>query len=502
MKNFQVDLVNAWRDYAAGKIDDKTLKGFSAGFGIYQQCDLNAMMRIRRVAGIITASDVENVADIMERYSIPFAHLTTRQDIQIHGVKPAEVPSVLEDCENVGFRFRGGGGDTFRNVLVSRDSGLHEDTAFDVVPYARALADAFYTFDTAYKLPRKIKIGFSDRIADVCLPKLQDLGFAAKVVDGRRVFETYFAGGIGFKPRIGIKLFDALPASECVCVAMALTRLFNDKGCRTNRAHARIRFLREDLGDEALVNLMMEYYEQAKAECPKVTESMLTAEIIPAVGFSVNAVPVDEGFEQWKSLCVNRLTDGISSVRVLVPFGNFTAGEFRKFAAVMSKYGATRYQILNTLDLSVGPIPDDQLAGFYNVLVTELGDRDYTLRSFVGHVSTCIGNGICRSGANDSPAFGKAFAKVLDRYLPADTMEKLDLARAVLDEVRISGCPNSCTNSCAFKHGYVCRKTVNGPELVPYSCGSAEAGKLGTMQVVESRLVADAAEAFASKYIK
>ena len=501
MREFQNDLVRAWQDYAAGKIDDKTLKGFTAGFGIYQQCDLNAMMRIRRPGGIVTAADLTNAATIMEKYSIPFAHITTRQAIQLHGVRPSDVPSALEDCEKIGFRFRGGGGDTFRNTLVCRDSGLHADTAFDVLPYARVMSELFYEFDTAYKLPRKIKIGFADRIADVWLPKVQDLGFAAKIVDGKRVFETYFAGGIGFKPRVGIKLFDALPASECVRLAMALTRLFNDRGCRTNRAHARIRFLREDLGDEALVKLLLEYYENAKKDCPAVTDDMLKEEDIPTACFPVNAEPVDAGFNQWKALCVKPLAGGMHSIRVLVPFGNFTASEFRRFAEVMSSYGATRYQIINKLDFSIGPVPENQLAGFYNVLVNEFRDRDYTLRSFVGHISTCIGNVICRSGANDSPSFGKAFAEALDRYLPADTPEKLNLARAVLDEVRISGCPNSCTNPCAFKHGYVCRKTANGQELVPYSRCCIDAGELGSMVVTESKPVAEAAAALATEYL-
>ena len=48
MKEFQQNLVAAWRDYAAGRIDAKALKAVSAGFGIYEQRDGKAMMRIRR----------------------------------------------------------------------------------------------------------------------------------------------------------------------------------------------------------------------------------------------------------------------------------------------------------------------------------------------------------------------------------------------------------------------------------------------------------------------
>ena len=88
MKSFQQMLVAAWRDYVAGKIDAKALKGVSAGFGIYQQRDDNVMMRVRRPGGIITTEDFVRAAELMDRFSIPFAHITTRQDIQLHGVAP------------------------------------------------------------------------------------------------------------------------------------------------------------------------------------------------------------------------------------------------------------------------------------------------------------------------------------------------------------------------------------------------------------------------------
>ena len=40
MQEFQKNLVAAWTDFVAGRIDAKALKGQSAGFGIYQQGSL------------------------------------------------------------------------------------------------------------------------------------------------------------------------------------------------------------------------------------------------------------------------------------------------------------------------------------------------------------------------------------------------------------------------------------------------------------------------------
>ena len=396
MKEFQQNLVAAWRDYAAGRIDAKALKAVSAGFGIYEQRDGKAMMRIRRVAGRITTGDLRSVAATLRRHGGGYAHLTTRQDIQLHGIPATEVPAALETCEAFGFRFRGGGGDTFRNTLVSPYSGLSADSVFDVAPYARALSEAFYAFDLAYGLPRKLKIAFADREADAGLAQTNDLGFVAKSVDGAPVFETYLAGGIGFKPRLGIKLFDALPAAECIRVAMALAALFNDKGCRTNRCHARIRFLRDDFGDDGLVTLFHEYLARVPADAPRVDAPV--REPPPVTAFSTGETTA-AGFEVWRQLAVRPLAHDLVAVRIFVPYGNFTADELEAFAAAMEPFNACRFEILPTLDLGIA-VPQTQLPGLYATLLG-MG-RDYVAASFAGNVRTCIGCTVCKSGVTDA----------------------------------------------------------------------------------------------------
>ena len=475
MKEFQQSLVSAWRDYASGKIDAKTLKGASAGFGIYEQRNGKAMMRVRRVAGRVSTGDLRAAATILRRHGGDFAHLTTRQDLQLHGIPAAEVPAALEACEAAGFRFRGGGGDTFRNTLVSSYSGLFADSVFDVAPYARALSDAFYGFDLAYGLPRKLKIAFADRPADAWLAQSNDLGFVAKrTAEGEPVFETYLAGGIGFKPRLGLKLFDALPAAECIRAAMALTALFHDKGCRTNRCHARIRFLRDDFGDEGLVRLFHEYYAKVPADAPRA--DVPAGDPPPETAFPLTAAAGD-GFPTWRQLAVSPLAHGLFAVRIFVPFGNFTADELEAFAAAMEPFNATRFEVLPSLDLGV-VVPEAQLPGLYATLLG-LG-RDYVARSFVGNLRTCIGCAVCKGGATDAPEVGRLAGEYFDaRYRPLDTAEKLAVARALLNDVRISGCPNSCTCHPLAKFGFAGRKLNGADAETAFTPGSLRPASLG-----------------------
>ena len=494
MQIFQENLVRAWTDYAAGRIDEKTLKGQSAGFGIYQQRDLNAMMRVRRTGGIVSAADLTALAQIMRRFAIPLIHLTSRQDLQFHGVRPADVPAVLEACEAASFPFRGGGGDTFRNVIVSRNSGLFADSAFDVLPYARSLARAFSTYDDAYSLPRKLKIGFADRIADRALAQSQDLGFVARMESGRRVFEAYFAGGLGFKPRLGLKVFDALPAEDCTRLAVALVRLFREKGCRTNRAHARIRFLRDDFGDEPLSRMLRDAFATVTCEPASVGDP----EVLSVPSLPPEPLPADAHFAVWRALCAERLVGSRFAVRLLVPFGNFTADELERLVVTLARCGITRYQIANSRDLVIAPVDESQLGSLYRVLRTALKDRDYTLKSYAGHVVTCIGGGVCRTGMCDSSAFGRAVAAELDRFLPADTPERLALARTVLDETSISGCPNGCTRACTARFGFICRSAGDLRELVPFV--SPDGNAPGVLEPAAAQSVSATVAALAARH--
>ena len=474
------ELLGAWADFNAKKITPAQLKAVSSGFGIYQQKDDAVMMRIRRTGGVVTLDDLEAVARLLGKYAIPYAHITTRQAIQLHGVRPDQVADCLADCEAAGLHFRGGGGNTFRNVLMNANSGLHPDTVFDVLPYARALAEAFRGFDAAYALPRKIKIAFADRPADRLLCAIQDLGFvAARGADGRPAFEVWLGGGIGNKPRVGFRLFEALPAEDCIRLAMAVTNLFNEHGDRAHRATARLRFLRGTLGDDGLAALARDYFAQAQAKgYPACPEDALTPETYPVALIPADA-PERPGFAAWKAVAAEPLADGTCAVRLFVPFGNLPLPILERLNALLRRLGLTRLQLHQAQDLLIPRVHPQCLAALHAALEEAFPDFDLTLRSYVGHIPTCIGNTVCKIGAADSPRIGERLARALDAWLPADTPQRQALARLLTTEVRISGCPNSCTAHPAAKFGFQCRKLGGQDVLIPFTPATAEPPALG-----------------------
>ncbi len=52
------------------------------------------MVRVKAPYGAITAQQLDRMADIAERYSRGWGHLTTRQNVQFHYVQLEQVPDV------------------------------------------------------------------------------------------------------------------------------------------------------------------------------------------------------------------------------------------------------------------------------------------------------------------------------------------------------------------------------------------------------------------------
>lgn len=130
-------------------------------------------------------------------------HLTTCQTLQFHDLDEATVKTLAVEALKCGIVTRGGGGDFPRNVTVSPLSGIEKGEYFNVLPWALAAADYLMTYIKGPKLPRKLKVGFSNTPANLTHATFRDLGFAARE-DG--TFDVYSAGGLGNNPAFGVKV--------------------------------------------------------------------------------------------------------------------------------------------------------------------------------------------------------------------------------------------------------------------------------------------------------
>ena len=250
--------------FYAGEVSVKDYKGFSGGFGSYaQKGGAASMLRLRMPGGRITLEKLKFLADSIEKYHVKRAHLTTCQTVQFHDLDADAVCDIMEQAMEVGIVTRGGGGDFPRNTMVSPLSGVERGEYFDVLPYAEEAGDYLMGIIKNVKLPRKLKVGFSNSPANVTHATFRDLGFVAKA-DG--TFDVYSAGGLGNNYRMGVKVAEDAKPEEVLYYVEAMVRTFTTYGNYESRAKSRTRYMQETLGVDGYRKAYQEKLAEVKAE--------------------------------------------------------------------------------------------------------------------------------------------------------------------------------------------------------------------------------------------
>ena len=101
--------------------------------------DAPGMQRIKIPYGGINPEQLEVLAELTEEYSDGIAHITTRQDFQLHFVHIDDTPALMRRLASVGITTREACGNSVRNVTGCPFAGICQDEVFDVTPYAHAL---------------------------------------------------------------------------------------------------------------------------------------------------------------------------------------------------------------------------------------------------------------------------------------------------------------------------------------------------------------------------
>src|SRR5579862_4669314 len=215
--------------------------------------DAPGMLRIKIPFGGLNATRLEVLADLAEEYSDGIAHITTRQDFQLHYVHIEDTPTVMRRLAVENITTREACGNSVRNVTACPLAGVCRTQVFDVTPYADALMRFLLGHPDTMEFGRKFKPAFSGCRDEACgLVKMHDIGFVAAVrdVDGRsqRGFEVYIGGGLGAVPYQAKVLYDFLPMEEMLPMTQAVARVYGHLGEKRNRQKARIKFLVQQLG--------------------------------------------------------------------------------------------------------------------------------------------------------------------------------------------------------------------------------------------------------------
>lgn len=399
------------------EMDAKTYKGISGGFGSYAQKGGEAsMLRLRMAGGRMDKDKLKFIADAIGTYRIDRAHFTTCQTVQLHNLNEAAVCALAVEALDHGIVTRGGGGDFPRNVMVSPLSGVEQGEYFDVLPYAEAAGSYLMGFIHGPKLPRKLKVGFSNTAANVTHATFRDLGFAARP-DG--CFDVYSAGGLGNNPAFGVKVGEAVKPDQILYYIQAMYETFRTYGNYENRAKARTRYMQQALGGPE--EYKKAYLEKLDGVYASGQDLTLHVEERPVTKAGSGEAP------KSRRVCAQK-QPGLYSVHYH-PVGGSPKPEM--FRAI--------YDVIKDMDqVELRVSPDESVyvincTGEEAVKVLAV-TSDSAATRFEESVA-CIGATICQQGVRDSQG-------LIGRLVEMEREERFD--DGVLPQIHISGCPSSC----------------------------------------------------------
>jgi sulfite reductase (ferredoxin) len=264
--------------------------------GVYQQEDrdsrlarkaanqekaYNFMVRTRIPGGVITAEQYLAHDRLAGQYGNGSLRITTRQGFQLHGVLKGDLKTTIRGVNEALLSTLAACGDVNRNVmtcpapegpvqaevarlahkiamhLAPRSKAYHEiwvDGEQVPVDEATARDEVEPIYGPSY-LPRKFKVAVAmpgDNCVDIFT---QDIGLVAMAPDGAlQGFTVLVGGGMGMThgksetyPRLAEPLCFVTP-DEVIEVVETIVTIQRDYGDRTNRKHARMKYLIEERG--------------------------------------------------------------------------------------------------------------------------------------------------------------------------------------------------------------------------------------------------------------
>lgn len=397
------------------EISVREYKGFSGKYGSYaQRGGSESMLRLRITGGVITMPKFKYIVDTLKKYNINKIHFTTCETIQLHNLNKHDLCEIISSAFDNGIITIGGGGDYPRNVMCSPLSGADADEYFDVMPYAEAAAEYLLTFVNSVKLPRKLKVCFSNSPKNETHATFRDLGFVA-CKDG--TFDVYSAGGLGNNPKMGLCVAEKISPDDVLYYIKAMIVMFTQYGNYENRSKARTRYMQDTLGSENYVKEFNKKLQKIKAE-----ENL-------KINVSLKEITKRGTPDNIESdMVIKQKQEGLYAFRYH-PIGGVPSIE---------NFINLYYAIKDFDDVEVRVSPEEELY-IINCTAEEIKKISNILTDNAKNVFetsvACIGSSICQVGLRDSQALLNNLVKETRKH---------NFKNKTLPKIHISGCISSC----------------------------------------------------------
>ncbi|GAP99406.1 ferredoxin--nitrite reductase [Leptolyngbya sp. NIES-2104] len=377
------------------------------------------MLRMRTANGVLPSNHLRVLAEIVQRYGADGnADITTRQNIQLRGVRIEDAPDIFRRFEQAGMTSVQTGVDNVRNVTGSPVAGLEADELIDTRGLCRAVQDMITNMgagNSAFtNLPRKFNIAIAGCRDNSVHAETNDLAFIPAYKQDQIGFNV-IVGGM-FSPK---RYQEAVPLNAWVApddvveVCKAILLVYRNHGLRANRQKSRLMYLIDSWGIEKFRSQVEQQFGRTFEPAAETDE--ITIDKRDHIGVHRQKQP------------------GLNYVGLHIPIGRLDAHELFELARMADVYGSGELRFTVEQNLIIPNVPDSRLAALLKEPL--LQDRfsiepDPVSRWLV----SCTGSQFC----------GFALIETKNRALA--TIKALEAELTLPQPVRIhwTGCPNSC----------------------------------------------------------
>ncbi|WGK63047.1 nitrite/sulfite reductase [Halopseudomonas sp. SMJS2] len=439
------------RRYLAGEFSEAEFLPLRLQNGLYIQ-RYAPMLRIAVPYGVLSSERLRKLAYITRRYDKGYAHVTTRQNIQLNWPNLEEVPDILQELASVQMHAIQTSGNCIRNTTTDQFAGVAADELIDPRPWCEIVRQ-WSTFHPEFAfLPRKFKIAINGAKEDRAAIGVHDIGLnAVRNEAGELGFQVLVGGGLGRTPMVGAEIRAYLPWQHLLTYLEAILRVYNRYGRRDNKFKARIKILVKALTPEVFAEKVEAEWLNLKdgtatvtdSELQRVSKYFVSPQLESFAGDDASYLDKrhsDKGFANWASRNVHpHRAAGYAAVTLslkpnAVAPGDITAEQLEAAADLAEQYSQGEIRSTHYQNLVLPYVPQKDLyelwqkcraVGFATPNIGLLSD-----------MICCPGGDFCSLANAKSIPIAESIQAQFDN---------LDYLYDIGDlELNISGCMNAC----------------------------------------------------------
>ena len=435
--------------YLAGTLSEDEYRPLRLQNGLYVQ-RYAPMLRIAVPYGLLNSKQLRKIADITRKYDRGYAHISTRQNIQLNWPALENVPDILAELATVQMHAIQTSGNCIRNTTTDQFAGVVAGEIEDPRPTCELIRQ-WSTFHPEFAfLPRKFKIAVSAlEETDRAATALHDIGvYLVKNAAGELGYKILVGGGLGRTPIIGSVIRDYLPREDLIAYLEAVLRVYNLHGRRDNKYKARIKILVKALTPPVFAQKVEAEFAQIREQRKVDAELMARMDAVFAPPAYENLQDIDwtaqfqaePAFANWYRH--NTHAHKVSGYRIVtislkragIAPGDLTDSELDMVADLADRYSFGEIRNTHEQNMVLADVPQKDLYDLYQILNQHNMARAHI--GFITDIVCCPGGDFCSLANAKSIPIAEAISRRFDDLDSVYELGKIDL--------NISGCMNAC----------------------------------------------------------